>query len=88
MLLMSESIILEVLDDSGQPVPPGGLGEAVMTGLCSQAQPFIRYRTGDMVRLARCFPPAAGDCTPSPKSPVAPATSSFAPMARSCMPWP
>ncbi len=51
MLLMSESIILEVLDGTGKPVSPGQLGEAVMTGLCSQAQPFIRYRTGDMVRL-------------------------------------
>ncbi len=50
MLLMSESIILEVLGPDGQPVAPGELGEAVMTGLCSQAQPFIRYRSGDMVR--------------------------------------
>ena len=53
MLLMSESIIVEVLDDDGNAVAPGGLGEAVMTGLCSEAQPFIRYRTGDMVRLGR-----------------------------------
>jgi phenylacetate-CoA ligase len=52
MLLMSESIILEVLDEAGQPLAPGGMGEAVMTGLCSDAQPFIRYRTGDMVRLS------------------------------------
>jgi phenylacetate-CoA ligase len=52
ILLMSESIILEVLDRAGRPVPPGELGEAVMTGLCSDAQPFIRYRTGDMVRLS------------------------------------
>ncbi len=52
VLLMSESIILEVLDGNGQPVPAGEMGEAVMTGLCSQAQPFIRYRTGDMVRLS------------------------------------
>lgn len=50
MLLMSESIILEVLDPEGRPVAPGETGEAVMTGLCSQAQPFIRYRTGDIVR--------------------------------------
>ena len=50
MLLMSESIILEILDRDDQPVAPGEVGEAVMTGLCSQAQPFIRYRTGDMVR--------------------------------------
>ena len=52
MLLMSESIILEVLDAEGRPAAPGALGEAVMTGLCSDAQPFIRYRTGDMVRMA------------------------------------
>ncbi len=51
-LLISESIVLEVLDEAGQPVAPGEMGEAVMTGLCSEAQPFIRYRTGDMVRLA------------------------------------
>jgi len=56
MLLMSESILLEVLDPQGNPVPPGAAGEAVMTGLHSEAQPFIRYRTGDLVRLSadRC----------------------------------
>jgi phenylacetate-CoA ligase len=52
MLLMSESILLEVLDESGRPAAPGELGEAVATGLCSEAQPFIRYRTGDMVRMS------------------------------------
>ena len=52
VLLMSESIVLEVLGPLGQPVPDGELGEAVMTGLCSDAQPFIRYRTGDMVRMS------------------------------------
>ena len=51
MLLMSESIILEVLDEQGRPVSPGETGEAVMTALESFAQPFIRYRTGDMVRV-------------------------------------
>jgi len=51
MLLMSESIILEVLDEQSQPVAPGETGEAVMTALESFAQPFIRYRTGDMVRV-------------------------------------
>ena len=52
MLLASESIILEVLDEAGVPVAAGEMGEAVMTGLCSDAQPFIRYRTGDMVRMS------------------------------------
>jgi phenylacetate-CoA ligase len=52
MLLMSESIILEVLREDGSPAASGETGEAVMTGLCSEAQPFIRYRTGDMVKLS------------------------------------
>lgn len=52
MLLMSESIILEVLDEQGRPVKPGETGEAVMTALESFAQPFIRYRTGDVVRVS------------------------------------
>jgi phenylacetate-CoA ligase len=52
MLLISESVLLEVLDAQGNPVAPGETGEAVMTGLCSEAQPFIRYRTGDMVRMS------------------------------------
>lgn len=50
LLLMNESIILEVLDQDGRPVASGEEGEAVITGLCSQAQPFIRYRTGDILR--------------------------------------
>lgn len=52
MLLISESILLEVLDAQGHSVKPGEVGEAVMSGLCSEVQPFIRYRTGDMVRLS------------------------------------
>ncbi|MEA3642874.1 MAG: phenylacetate--CoA ligase family protein [Lamprobacter sp.] len=52
LLMLSESTLVEVLDAQGQPVADGELGEAVITGLCSQAQPFIRYRTGDMVRMS------------------------------------
>lgn len=58
MLLMSESHILEVLDTSGNPVAPGTPGEAVITGLTSLAQPFIRYRTGDVVKLSMQSDPA------------------------------
>ncbi len=58
MLLMSESHIVEVLDDAGQAVAPGQAGEAVITGLTSAAQPFIRYRTGDVLQLSG--EPAAG----------------------------
>jgi len=56
MLLMSESILLEVLDPQGRPVAPGESGEAVITGLESWAQPFIRYRTGDVLRLSPQLP--------------------------------
>lgn len=49
---MSEGILLEVLDEQGKPVPPGEMGKAVMTGRYSQPQPFIRYRTGDMIRMS------------------------------------
>lgn len=52
MLLLSESILLEVLDEQGHVVAPGESGEAVLTALESQAQPFIRYRTGDLVRFS------------------------------------
>jgi phenylacetate-CoA ligase len=58
MLLMSESHIVEVLDEAGRPVAPGEAGEAAITGLTSTAQPFIRYRTGDVLRLAK--EPASG----------------------------
>ncbi len=51
MLLLSEHVIMESLDEQGRPVPAGEVGEAVLTALTSAAQPFIRYRTGDMVRL-------------------------------------
>lgn len=50
LLVNSESILLEILDADGTPVAPGEIGEAVLTNLCSDAQPFLRYRTGDMLR--------------------------------------
>ncbi len=40
--------IVEILDESGQPVGPGQPGEIVATGLVNLDQPLIRYRTGDV----------------------------------------
>jgi phenylacetate-CoA ligase len=51
LLQMSETHIVEVLNEQGKTVPFGEMGEAVITSLVSEAQPFIRYRTGDMIRL-------------------------------------
>ena len=50
LLQMSETHLIEVLDAAGNPVADGAEGEAVITSLVSEAQPFIRYRTGDVVR--------------------------------------
>jgi len=44
--------ILEILDpDTLEPVPPGHLGEMVVTTLCKEASPLIRYRTRDLCRI-------------------------------------
>ncbi|BCX82105.1 phenylacetate-CoA ligase [Methylomarinovum caldicuralii] len=50
LLVNSEWLIVEILDDKGNPVPDGESGEVVITNLASEAQPFIRYRTGDRAR--------------------------------------
>ncbi|MCA1978956.1 MAG: phenylacetate--CoA ligase family protein, partial [Thiobacillus sp.] len=49
LLQMSETHLVEVLDATGAPA---GEGEAVITSFVSEAQPFIRYRTGDVVRAS------------------------------------
>ena len=42
----------EVLDERGEPVPPGTPGELVLTTLTKEALPVIRYRTGDVTSFA------------------------------------
>jgi len=44
--------ILEILDPTTlEPVPDGETGEMVVTTLCKEAAPLIRYRTRDLTRL-------------------------------------
>jgi len=44
--------ILEILDpDTLKPVPDGEWGEMVVTSLCKEAVPLIRYRTHDITRI-------------------------------------
>jgi phenylacetate-CoA ligase len=52
----AESVILEVLDDGGQPCGPGEAGRVVLTPLHNDASPMIRYEIGDRVTLGpyRC----------------------------------
>lgn len=43
--------ILEILDPiSLEPVPEGEIGEMVVTTLCKEAAPLVRYRTRDLTR--------------------------------------
>jgi phenylacetate-CoA ligase len=51
--VQEDHFLVEVVDpDDGRTVPPGTDGELVFTTLRKQALPLIRYRTGDIGRLA------------------------------------
>ena len=42
----------EIIDpDTGETLPPGETGELVLTTLTKEAQPILRYRTGDITHL-------------------------------------
>lgn len=44
--------IVEIVDpETLQPVPDGQIGELVLTTLCREAMPLIRYRTRDLTRV-------------------------------------
>ncbi len=40
--------ILEIVNDSGEPVGPGEEGRVLCTGLVNEAQPLVRYEIGDV----------------------------------------
>lgn len=48
MHITTEDIVVEIVDASGQVLPPGQSGEIVVTHLATRDFPFIRYRTGDI----------------------------------------
>lgn len=59
----SEYGTLELLDDTGQPVREGAVGEVVATGFINEMMPLIRYRMGDLAswvdgqcKCGRAFP--------------------------------
>jgi phenylacetate-CoA ligase len=51
MHITAEDVIVEILDQRGQPVKPGDSGAIVVTHLASGEFPFIRYETGDVGAL-------------------------------------
>jgi len=45
--MITDSAVIEFLDDDGEPVANGEVGEIVTTGLFNYAMPMIRYKLGD-----------------------------------------
>ncbi|HEX2953778.1 MAG TPA: phenylacetate--CoA ligase family protein, partial [Bacillota bacterium] len=43
-----ELIYVEIIDEEGNPVPDGEIGEVVVTPLGVQGMPLVRFKTGDM----------------------------------------
>jgi phenylacetate-CoA ligase len=54
----SEMVILEVVDERGQPVAPGETGQVLVTPLLNLAMPLVRYRIGDLA-----IPGPANSCS-------------------------
>jgi phenylacetate-CoA ligase len=49
--IMTPQVYVEVLDDHGQPVPPGVFGNVIVTRLDNYSMPLIRYHVGDLASL-------------------------------------
>ena len=57
MHIFEDHFLPEIVDpETGEPVPEGEAGELVITTLTKEAQPVIRYRSGDITRFL------PGDC--------------------------
>lgn len=48
--LLPELLIVEILDDKGNEVLPGEIGEVTVTPLGVEGMPLLRFRTGDLSR--------------------------------------
>lgn len=52
MHIFEDHFLPEIIDpESGEVLPPGAIGELVLTSLTKEAFPMIRYRTRDITRL-------------------------------------
>ncbi len=50
--IWEDAFLAEIIDpDTGEPVPDGEVGELVMTTLCREGMPILRYRTRDLTRF-------------------------------------
>lgn len=51
MHLRDNHVIAEIIDENGNPLPPGETGQLVITTIGMEAMPLIRYQTGDETRI-------------------------------------
>jgi phenylacetate-CoA ligase len=58
--VQSEGVLLEVLDDRGEPCAPGEVGRVVVTGLRNFAMPLVRYDIGDYAEVGDPCPCGRG----------------------------
>ena len=57
MHIWEDAYLPEIVDpETGEPLPDGEVGELVITTLCREGMPLIRYRTKDLTRFI------PGDC--------------------------
>jgi phenylacetate-CoA ligase len=58
--VQAENLLIEVLDDGGNPCAPGQVGKVVATTLHNFAMPLIRYETGDYAEAGASCPCGRG----------------------------
>ena len=58
--VQSEHVLVEILDEDGQPCAPGEVGKLLVTSLHNLAMPLIRYDIGDYVEVGPACPCGRG----------------------------
>ena len=58
--VQSEGVLVEVIDDSGQPCRPGEVGRVIVTPLHNFAMPMLRYVIGDYAEVGEPCPCGRG----------------------------
>jgi phenylacetate-CoA ligase len=58
--LMSETLIVEVVDEAGRPCTEGGTGKVLITDIHNHATPMIRYEIGDYAEVGPACPCGRG----------------------------
>lgn len=58
--VQSEAVLLEVLNEAGEPCHPGEVGQVVTTPLTNFAMPMIRYAVGDLAEVGPPCPCGRG----------------------------